>query len=185
MTIFCHRKVNNVTGVLCMNKLLHRNEVSNFTSDISNETLNDINGESRLAWNYSLIDVDELSGFVINTAKEAYRTLGSGLPICVYQLKLFNDLTKEGLKLKSGKSMLNHHAEENGVRNLIVVNDVLVVEYISSVIMSGRHEKIIQLDNNYAMGLLVNISEDKKSEGQRSEKQNIKITKIDQSYIAH
>jgi hypothetical protein len=183
-----------------MNKFIHRNGVNDLTSDISSDINNEssnatpinINEESGLAWNYSLIDVDELSGVVISTAKETYRTLGAGLPLCVYQLKLFNDLTKVGLKLKSGKSMLNR-CEEDGVRNLIVVNDVLVVEYISSVLMSAQCEKIIKADlhnNNYAMGLLVNIpegrvSEDKISDGKISEDQNIKITKIDQSYIAH
>jgi GxxExxY protein len=200
MTIICHCKVNYVTGAV-MNKFIYRNGMNGLAGDISSDINKEststnsinINEKSSLAWNYSLIDVDELSGVVISTAKETYRALGTGLPLCVYQLKLFNNLTKEGLKLKSGKSMINRCAEEDGIRNLIVVNDVLVVEYTSSVMMSPQYEKIIKSGlhkNNYAMGLLVNVresrgSEDKISDGKISEDQNIKITKIDQGYIAH
>ncbi len=181
-----------------MNKFIYGNGISDIASDVSNENTsginrNNIDEANSLAWNYSLIDVDELSDVVTSAAKETYRTLGTGLPLYVYQLKLFNDLIKGGLKLKSGKSMINRCAEDDGVRNLIVVNDVLIIEYISSVVRSAQCEEIMLSDlhnNNYAMGLLMNIpegrtSEDKVSGDKISEDQNIKVTKIDQSYIAH
>ncbi len=153
--------------------------------DITNELTKDINKGHDLKWKYSLIDVDELCGFVTTTAKEIYQTLGPGLPVCVYQLKLFNDLTKKGLSLRSGKSMLGScdedktRAETERVQNLIIVNDVLVIEYIASTNMSEKCKETIKSDlknNNFAMGLLINISE---------KENNIEVKHIHQNYIAH
>ncbi len=167
-----------------MNKTIYQSGRNG--SGIRNESThkaNHTNDESDLAWNYALVDVDELGSFITTIIKETYHTLGAGLPVCVYQLKLFNDLTKKGLKLKSGKSILSHRAEMkvelDNVKNNITVNDVLVIEYISSQAMSDGYEKIIKSalhENNYAMGLLVEVA---------VKKDAIEITKIDQNYIAH
>lgn len=172
-----------------MNKYIDQSDVSTTnTHNGSNNQPGNVNPDNRnkendLAWNYALIDVEKLGGFVTTTARKSYYTLGAGLPVCVYQLKLFNDLTKQGLKLKSGKSLLNRCTKTDTIRDFVIVNDAIVVEYISSEDMSDHYEKIIQsdlYDNNYAMGFLVKVSG-----GNNSEKESIEIIKIDRDYLAH
>ena len=143
--------------------------------------VNDIHAKNDLASNVLLIDIDELSVTIVSTAKESFQSLGAGLPLCVYQLKLFNDLTKHGFELKSDKSLLNQNVQNvtESVRNLIIVNNVVVIEYISSAESTVDNKNIIKRDlhnNNYAMGLLINISQ---------QHNKIEITKIYQNYISH
>lgn len=161
-----------------MNKFNHQTMMKNTASDKNSDiSSSDLHEDGELTWNYSLIDIDELSIAITVAAKETFETLGSGLPTFVYQLKLFNVLTKNGLELKSDKSVLNDNAELNNIKNLIIVNDVLIIEYISTKNIKTQSEETIKTylnDNNYAMGLLVKIKQD-----------DIELSIIEQNYIAH
>ena len=160
-----------------MNKFNHQTMMKNSASDKNSDVSSNLNEAEDLSCNYSLIDIDELNMVVIAAAKETFHTLGSGLPICVYQLKLFNVLTKNGLKLTSAKSVLNDRAEPENIKNLIIINDALIIEYVSIKNIKSQNEKIIKTylhENNYAVGLLVKIKQD-----------DIEISIIDQYYIAH
>ena len=110
-------------------------------------------------WNHPVMDIDELIVCIAAAAQDSHNGMGPGLPSCVYQLKLFNDLAKKGLRLKVVASMLNQCAKNEPGRSLIIVNEVLVIEYISAERVSNCNKKRIKFDlqnHNYARGLLIN-----------------------------
>lgn len=119
-------------------------------------------------WDYSLMDIDVLTTYISREIKDIYRSLGPCLPGCVYQLKLYNDLLKQGFQLKTEKAILNDSPEQDVVRSLIIVNNILVIEYIAEDNMSDINNKRIKFDlknNHHERGLLINIAEGKNSIG--------------------
>lgn len=121
------------------------------------------NNQSNSGWNYSSTNIVELSESVVEAAKYIYSTLMPGLPKCVYQLKLFNFLVKKGFQLEMESSMLNHCAECEPNRELIIVNNSIVIECIFDNDVTDHHQKRIIFDlqnRNNSLGLLLNFGSD-------------------------
>jgi len=157
-----------------MNKFINQSVIKDFARNNKDDLINDDNSE--LAWNYKLIDIDELSNLVVDMAKESFRSLEKGLPVSVYQLKLFNVLTKQGLSLKSVKSTAKNETIDHN-EGIISVNDVLIIQYVNESNVQYQNEKQVKKyinDNNYAVALIIQIKQN-----------NLEITKVDQYCIAH
>ena len=125
------------------------------------------------AWCYSSADNYELIFDVINSAKNIHAILKPGLPKCVYQLKLYNDLLKKGFQLQTEMSALNLAVKQESSRELLIVNESLIIECIvESKIHAHYHKKIMfDLENNgYTKGLLINFSDEMKSDMVTTEK---------------
>lgn len=143
---------------------MNYNAKTNYTNQ-DEKSLND-------TWHYSPLEVDKLSEVVSKAAKNIYSSLTPGLPKCVYQLKLFNHLVKKGFHLEIEKSMLNQCAENEPVRELIIVNKILMVECIAENEVIDHFQKriIFDLENtNNEVGLLINFA---------ARMQQIEITKV-------
>ena len=116
---------------------------------------------------YSLTSGDKLLHQVIKSAKNIHMMLKPGLPKCVYQLKLYNDLLKKGLRLQTEMSALNLAVRQETARELIIVDETLVIECIIENRINSHHHKRIMFDlenNGYETGMLINFSDDMESE---------------------
>lgn len=143
---------------------MNYNDMTNYTKQ-DDKPLNDV-------WHYSPHEIDTLSEVVTKTAKNIYLSLKPGLPKCVYQLKLFNQLVKKGFQLEMEISMLNQCAKNEPVRELIIVNESLVVECIAENEVIDHYQKRIMFDlenTNNEVGLLINFA---------VSMQQIEITKV-------
>jgi len=119
------------------------------------------------SWTYTSADIEKLTFDVIESARNIYQSLKPGLPKCVYQLKLYNDLLKKGFHLQTEISALNIAVNGELDRELIIVNETLVIECIVEDITSGHHRKRVMFDlenNGYKNGLLINFTDDMRSE---------------------
>lgn len=128
---------------------------------------------------HPLLNEEKLADDVATALQKIYLELGEGLPDCVYQLKLHNELTKQGFQLQAEKVMLNHSIKPESARSLMVTNDVLVSEYVTYSRTTDQIKKRLTFDlekKNYASGLL-NIS----IEG----KKKISITEVKQTNTYH
>ncbi len=127
-----------------------------------------INSDKKNAvWRYSSADNYELIFDVINAAKNIHAILKPGLPKCVYQLKLYNDLLKKGFQLQTEMSALNLAVKQESRRELLIVNESLIIECIvENKIHAHYHKKIMfDLENNgYTKGLLINFSDEMQSD---------------------
>jgi len=106
-------------------------------------------------------DIDRLIFDVLDTARSIHHSLKSGLPKCIYQLKLTNKLIKNGFQLHTEKSVLKLAVTQESDRELIIVNDSLIIECVSENAMNDRCQKrlVFDLENNgYANGLLINFN---------------------------
>jgi len=127
----------------------------------------------------SYIDISRLSNCVVAAAKNVYQELVPGLPKSVYQLKLFNCLTRQGFQLNTELSMLSQCADNELCRDIIIVNGVLVIECIVDDVVLRHYQRRIMFDlqnNDYAVGLLINFSESM---------QDNAITIVKQNAVSH
>lgn len=141
---------------------------------VNEEVENKDNKLNELPCNCSLIDVDELALIVSDVAKECFHSLEIGVPISVQQFKLFNILTKRGLKLQ-----IENATTEiiNGRRNIITVNGVLTIVYFSVIddqFQTQKETRKYLEKNNYVVGLLIELDNN-----------HIDITKIDRYTNTH
>lgn len=137
------------------------------------------NRNNKPIWNHPLWDTAELTDYIAAIINDTYHILGPNLPACVYQLKVHNELIKKGFQLQEKKSILHHCVENEPVRSLVVVNKLLVIDYISTDYATGCHRDKIRFDlqnNDYEMGLLINISE---------RRNIIEIITVNKSYESH
>ena len=135
--------------------------------------------KSKPVWDFPVMDVEQLTNYVAAQLKGIYRNLGPGLPLCVYQLKLNNGLIKKGIQLRSENSLLSYCAENEPDRSLTIVNEMLVIEYISADNVTEHNKKRIKFDlqnNNHVTGLLINLSEGR---------ENIYVSKVQRDCISH
>ncbi len=127
-----------------------------------------INSDKKNAvWRYSSADNYELIFDVINAAKNIHAILKPGLPKCVYQLKLYNDLLKKGFQLQTEMSALNLAVKQESSRELLIVNESLIIECIVENKIHARYHKKIMFDlenNGYTKGLLINFSDEMQSD---------------------
>lgn len=110
----------------------------------------------------SSTDVDRLLIDVVASANDIHHSLKPGMPGYVYQLKLYNDLLKKGFQLQTEMSALNIAVTDEADRELIIVNEVLVIECIAGTDINDHCHKKIMLDlenNGYEKGLLINFSD--------------------------
>jgi len=115
---------------------------------------------------YSTTDIENLIFEVTESARNIHRTLKAGLPKCIYQLKLYNDLSKKGFQLQTEMSVLNLAVRQEAERELIIVNGLLVIECIVENRIDGQYRKRVMFDlenNGYARGLLINFSDELQS----------------------
>lgn len=134
-----------------MNNTMH----INFDDDKKNST-----------WAYRSTDIDKLIIEVMQAGKEIHLALKQGLPKCVYQLALYNDLLKKGFHLQTEMSVLSLALKKEAARELIIVNDILVIEcVVESKIHSHHHKRIMfDLENKaYIKSLLINFSSEMQS----------------------
>jgi len=142
-----------------MNNIVHIN------FDNKNKTPSD--------WHCSSTDIDKLIFDIIASAKSIHHVLKSGLPKCVYQLKLYNDLLKKGFQLQTEMSVLNLAIKQEIARELIVINNALIIECLTEDEINHHHHKRIMFDlenNGYAKGLLINFSDEMQSRTLSTEK---------------
>ena len=114
---------------------------------------------------HPLLNQKQLADDVAKALQQIYLELGEGLPDCVYQLKLQNDLTRKGFRLQAEEAMLNHSVKPELVRSIIVINEALVNEYVTSSRATYQPKKWMTFDldkSSCASGLLTNLTEDKK-----------------------
>ncbi len=126
---------------------------------------------------YRLMDLEELTHTVLMTLQQIYLELGKGLPDCVYQLKLHNDLIKLGLRLQESALTVDHNAQNEAVSSQLIVNEVLVIEDVTAGNAADFCQKRMTFDlegENYADGLLM-----------ADEKKKISITEVRRSNIYH
>jgi len=124
---------------------------------------------------YSSTDSNKLVSYVIESAKNIHMTLKPGLPKCVYQLKLYNDLLKKGFQLQTEMSALNQAVKQETARELIIVDDSLIIECIVEHQINSHHHKRIMFDlenNGYEAGLLINFSDEMMNEVVTASNQN-------------
>ena len=126
---------------------------------------------------YRFMDLEELTNTVMTALQQVYLELGKGLPDCVYQLKLHNELIKKGFQLQEKALTIDHCTENKPVRSQVIVNDVLVIEYTTAGNATDHCQKRMTFDlegKNYADGLLM-----------VGEKKKISVTEDKQSNIYH
>ncbi len=118
------------------------------------------------SWCYSSTTINNLIIEVTESARHIHQTLKPGLPKCVYQLKLYNDLLKKGCQLQTEMSVLNFAVKQEAVRELIVVNSSLVIECIVETQINSHDHKRVRFDlenKGYSRGLLINFSDELQS----------------------
>lgn len=116
---------------------------------------------------YSSTDIATLIFEVNESARKIHRTLKAGLPKCIYQLKLYNDLLKKGFQLQTEMSVLNLAIKHEAERELIIVNGSLVIECIVEESTDHQYRKKVMFDlenNGYDRGLLINFSDELQSQ---------------------
>jgi len=119
------------------------------------------------SWTYTPADLERLTFDVIESARNIFLTLKPGLPRCVYQLKLYNDLLKKGFQLQTEMSALNLAVSREPERELIIVNEALVIECIVEDEANHQYRKRVMFDlenNGYTNALLLNFTDDMHSE---------------------
>ncbi len=135
-----------------MNNIVHIN------FDNKNKTPSD--------WHDSSGDTDKLIFDIVASAKNIHGILKPGLPKCVYQLKLYNDLLKKGFQLQIEMSVLNLAVKQETARELIVINDAVIIECLVEDKINPHHHKRVMFDlenNGYAKGLLINFADEMQS----------------------
>lgn len=123
--------------------------------------------------------IDDLVSEVNNVARSIHQTLKSGLPICIYQLTLYNELLKKGLQLQTEMSALNLAVKQEAERELIIVNGSLIIECVVKHKINSHYHKRVMFDlenNGYSSGLLISFSDELHSE---------MITTVNHSSIVH
>ncbi len=131
------------------------------------------NKENEPDRHYRLMDLEALTNTVMMALQQIYLELGTGLPDCVYQLKLQNELIKKGFQLQEEPLTLDHYAENDPVRSQVIINEVLVIEYTTA----DHCQKRMTFDlegKNCADGLLM-----------ADENKKIRVTDVKQSNIYH
>lgn len=126
---------------------------------------------------YRFMDLEELTNTVMMTLQQIYLELGKGLPDCVYQLKLHNELIKQGFQLQEEALTIEDCAQNEAARSQVIINEVLVIEYTLGSNGTDDCQKRMTFDlegENYADGLLM-----------VGEKKKISITEVKQSNIYH
>lgn len=109
------------------------------------------------------VNLDDLCGTVIEAVNQVYRNLVPGLPKSVYQLNLLKYLASKGLQLETEDSALTRCITDEHEREIIIVNDLLVLECIVEEKIISHFQKRIMFDienNDHAMGLLINFGKD-------------------------
>lgn len=130
-----------------MNELTQKN----LTVSMNNETF----------CNNNVMEVALTVNYIADTIDEIYKVMGNNLPACLYRLKLHNELLKRGFDLQANKKVAGHCSEDRIERNLLVVNNSLAIEYISTDCITDFHKQLICHDlisHNYEMGMLINVS---------------------------
>ncbi len=116
---------------------------------------------------YDTEDIDKLTYVVISSAKSIYSKMGPGLPKCIYQLNLYNDLLKKGLQLQTEVSMLNHCVKNETDRELIIVNEKILIECVVEDDINYHFQKRLMFDlenTSHTKGLLINFHETKQDD---------------------
>jgi GxxExxY protein len=125
------------------------------------------NNRTDTMYRYSSNDTNKLAYIISAAAEKIYMTLKPGLPKCVYQLMLYNDLLKKGLLLQTETSMLNPCTKHEPEKELIIVNGMLVIECFVNNEMTDYYQKraIFNLkNNNYEKSMLINFSDEKEDD---------------------
>jgi len=127
--------------------------------NLINEALNERDDISLRLENRSLIDVDTISESVIRAAEYVIGLLSYGLPKSVYQLAIFNLLSRHGFKLEIQKLVDNGSDEDGRKKEIIIVNEVLVIECVvqSELIPNLQQRLMFDHDNNSEAGIIINF----------------------------
>lgn len=114
----------------------------------------------------SVILVEQLAHVVNDTANDVCQLMGEGFPRSAYQLALFNHLAQMGLMLRTLSPSIHPGVPGAAERELIVVDDRLVVECILehglNADMLQVYKSRLALDvgtNGYEMGLVIDFGE--------------------------
>lgn len=126
---------------------------------------------------FRLMDLEELTNTVMMTLQQIYLELGKGLPDCVYQLKLHNELIKQGFQLQEEALTIEDCGQNEAARSQVIVNEVLVIEYTTGSNGTDHCQKRMIFDlegKNYVDGLLM-----------VGEKKKISVTEVKKNNIYH
>ena len=126
------------------------------------ETLNEQRSDISLRLeNRQMMDVDAIGESVICAAEYIVSLLSHGLPKSVYQLTLFNLLTKQGFKLQTQLSESQGSLNKNRQKEIIIVNEKLVIECVvqDEPISDAQRRLMFDYDNNSVTGLIVNFGD--------------------------
>jgi len=126
------------------------------------ETLNEQRSDISLRLeNSQMKDVDAISESVICAAEYIGSLLSYGLPKSVYQLTLFNLLSKQGFKLHTHKSEHQGSLQQNRQKEIIIVNEMLVIECVvqGEPISDSQRRQMFDHDNNSVTGIIVNFGD--------------------------
>lgn len=121
--------------------------------------------ESETVSNYPEMNQGELVDDVAMALQKIYLELGTGLPDCVYQLKLHNDLTKKGFQLQAEEAMLNNCVKDIPDRSRTLINETLVIKYVTTNRATDYHKKMMTYDlerNSYGSALMINLNDGNK-----------------------
>ena len=126
------------------------NEVLKVSDDISSRKQNSLS-----------MDVETICESVICTTEYVVSSLSSGLPKSVYQLALFNQLSKNGFRLKIHEVEHGDCVESGWKKEIIIVNDVLAIECVvqDELITDSQRRLMLDQDNNSVAGIFVNFSD--------------------------
>ncbi len=131
------------------------------THMIINEILNERDDFSLRLENRLLMDADVISESVICAVEYVVSLLSYGLPKSVYQLTLFNLLSKQGFKLQTQNSQQRGGLEEGRKKEIIIVNGILVIECVvqKEWISDSQRRLMFDHDNNSVTGIMVNFGD--------------------------
>ncbi len=126
-----------------------------------NEILKERDDLSLRFENRHLLDADVISESVICAAEYVASLLSYGLPKSVYQLTLFNLLSKQGFKLQIQNSEKIGGLEECRKKEIIIVNEILVIECVvqKDLISDSQRRLMFDHDNNSVTGIIVNFGD--------------------------
>ena len=130
-------------------------------SDITNDNIENEN-KSVMIWSRYPADINELIYVVRDLAENIYTALKPGLPQCIYQLKLYNELLKKGFQLQAGTCAVSDNEDGISDREAIIVNGILVIEFyvrgkresFHSDVGRSKHET-----ERHTRGMLVDFSD--------------------------
>jgi len=127
--------------------------------NVINEAVNERDEISLRQENRLLMDVDAISESVICTAEYVVSLLSYGLPKSVYQLALFNLLSKHGFKLEILRTKNNVGNEADEMNEIIIVNEKLVIECMaqSESVTESQQSSMFGHENNSVAGVIVNF----------------------------